>query len=119
MSGFQLFFSCAGLSFVCYCIGRLINNAVILLEDTLYEDTIYSKFLVILSIPFYFIGLPVLLALRVVQSFPNQRVVDGAVRDEREKCKKYYEMEIRIAVRNEREKLYSEFAERINSQPKN
>lgn len=118
MDDFQLFFACLGLSFLSYCIGRLINNAAILLEDTLYEDNIYSKFLVILSFFFYLVGLPVVLALHVIQAFPKQRMIDEAVQDEREKCKKYYEMEIRIAVRNEREKLYSEFAERLNSQPK-
>lgn len=115
MSDFQLFFSGIGLSFLCYCIGRLINNAAILLEDTFYEGTIYSKFLVILSYFFYLVGLPVVLVLHVVQSLPNHRMVDGAVQEEREKCKKYYEMEIRIAIRKERDKLYSEFAERLHS----
>lgn len=113
MSDFQLFFAGAGLAFVCYCIGRGINNIAML-----FFDPGPLNFFMILSLPFYLVGIPAALALHLVQSFPNNCIIDAAVKEEREKWEKRCESEVQTAVRLERDRVYDDLSERYTFVPK-
>lgn len=95
-----------GLSFIFYCIARLLNNLDIYFDEkTTKCKFLFDKIIPFLCIAFYFFGLIPAAMIHLIHAYPQRRIEAAAKEEEREFMEKINKSEVRIAVKAEHDRL--------------
>lgn len=98
------FFLSAGIQLSFYCLGRLVNNLALYLEDK-DEDSILCRMASFLSVCLYIAGFFVSIAIGLLNQYPTNRVRKAAYQEGMDSMKPLMESEIRISVQKENERM--------------
>ena len=100
----SFFFLSAGIQLSFYCLGRLVNNLAIYLEDK-DEDSILCRMASFLSVCLYIAGFFVSIAIGLLNQYPINRVRKAAYQEGMDSMQPLIKSEIRIAVQKENERM--------------